>query len=204
MTNVKAQAKFADTRQKILDAARAIMVGKGYAAVGLNEILTQAGVPKGSFYHYFKSKDDFGRELLEEYFSEYLEKIEGYLGGDGRPAKQRLMNYFDHWLDSQCNECQEEKCLVVKLSAEVTDLSEQMRQSLQQGIDKVQARLARCVAEAIANKELITSQSPDQLARELYCLWLGATLVTKVNRTPDALQMAMSVTRERLALEAIH
>ena len=203
MSSEKTQAKFADTRQKILDAARAIIVGKGYAAVGLNEILSQAGVPKGSFYHYFKSKDDFGREMLEEYFSEYQVTLDSYLGGS-LPAKQRLMNYFEHWLESQCNECQEEKCLVVKLSAEVTDLSEQMRQALQQGMDKVQERLGKCVAEAIASGELATTQTAEELARELYSLWLGATLVSKVNRSADALQMAMSVTRQRLAMEALH
>lgn len=204
MSSQKTQAKSADTRQKILDTARAIIVGKGYAAVGLNEILNQAGVPKGSFYHYFKSKDDFGRELLEAYFSEYMEKLDSLLGGSGVPAKQRLMKFFEHWQESQCNACQEEKCLVVKLSAEVTDLSEQMRQALQQGIDKVQGRLAKCVAEAIDSGELVVSESPEELARELYCLWLGATLVSKVNRSADALQMAMSITRQRLALEAIH
>lgn len=204
MSSAKTQTRYADTRQKILNAARAIIVGKGYAAVGLNEILSQAGVPKGSFYHYFKSKDDFGRELLQAYFSEYMEKLENLLGGGGVPAKQRLMRFFEHWQESQCNDCQEEKCLVVKLSAEVTDLSEQMRQALQQGIERVQGRLGNCVAEAIASGELVVSQSADELARELYCLWLGATLVSKVNRSADALRMAMSLTRQRLALEALH
>ena len=204
MSSDKTQARFADTRQKILDSARGIILGKGYAAVGLNEILSNAGVPKGSFYHYFKSKDDFGRVLLEEYFSEYLIKIESCLGNRELPAVQRLLNYFEHWLDSQCSDCQEEKCVVVKLSAEVTDLSEQMRQTLQQGIQKVQARLTQCIAEAIDADELKLQQQPEELAHELYYMWLGATLVGKVNRTPDALQFCMRTTRQRLSANAIH
>ena len=54
-----------DTRQQILDTARGIIVGKGFSAVGLSEILAAAGVPKGSFYHWFRSKEQFGEALLE-------------------------------------------------------------------------------------------------------------------------------------------
>jgi len=204
MNSARTQAKSADTRKKILDIARAVILGKGYAAVGLNEILTRAGVPKGSFYHYFKSKDAFGRELLEDYFAEYRDKLERFLGDNSVPANRRLLNYFEYWQESQCNDCQEEKCLVVKLSAEVTDLSEQMRQALQKGMEQSQQRIARCVSEALDNGELASAQPADELARELYSLWLGATLISKVNRSADALHLAMGITRQRLGLEAVH
>ena len=68
-----------DVRQEILDTAQIIISGKGYAAVGLNEILAAAGVPKGSFYHYFESKDAFGEALLESYFETYLEDLDAML-----------------------------------------------------------------------------------------------------------------------------
>ncbi len=200
MTSDKTQAKFNDTRQRVLDVARVIILGKGYAAVGLNEILTQAAVPKGSFYHYFKSKDDFGRELLEDYFSEYMVMLEGYLGDKSLSSSQRLMRFFDYWLTSQCSECAEEKCLVVKLSAEVTDLSEQMRIALQQGVAKVLQRLTLCIAEAIKDNEIRAAQSAEVLARELYYMWLGATMISKLNRSSDALDAAMAATRTRLGL----
>ncbi len=200
MSSDKTQTKFNDTRQRVLDVARVIILGKGYAAVGLNEILTQAGVPKGSFYHYFKSKDDFGRELLESYFSEYMVMLEGYLGDQKLTPCQRLMRFFDYWLTSQCSECAEEKCLVVKLSAEVTDLSEQMRLALQQGVEKVRQRLTRCIDEAFQANEIRAEQTADELARELYYMWLGATLVSKLNRGSDALNAAMSATQIRLGL----
>lgn len=56
-----------DTRQSILDTAQRVMAHKGFAAVGLNEVLAEAGVPKGSFYHYFASKDAFGEALMKNY-----------------------------------------------------------------------------------------------------------------------------------------
>jgi TetR/AcrR family transcriptional repressor of nem operon len=62
------KASHADTRQHILDTGNRIIAAKGFSAVGLNEILQAAEVPKGSFYHYFKSKEQFGEALLEAFF----------------------------------------------------------------------------------------------------------------------------------------
>ena len=56
---------YTDVRQHILDTGRSIILGKGFSAVGLNEILATAQVPKGSFYHYFKSKEVFGEAMVE-------------------------------------------------------------------------------------------------------------------------------------------
>src|ERR1700742_2378050 len=64
-----------DVRQHILDSAYLLMGRKGFTAVGLNELLTAAGVPKGSFYHYFDSKESFGEALLEDYFAGYLKHM---------------------------------------------------------------------------------------------------------------------------------
>ena len=63
-------------RDTILDVGQRIMAGKGFSAVGLNEILVSAGVPKGSFYHYFGSKDAFGEALLARYFEAYLAEMD--------------------------------------------------------------------------------------------------------------------------------
>ena len=55
------------TRNKLLDAAEEIMLTKGYIATSVEEICTAAGVTKGSFFHYFKSKEDLGKVLLEKF-----------------------------------------------------------------------------------------------------------------------------------------
>src|SRR5688572_28308165 len=58
------------TKERILDAAEEIMLQKSFHSVGLNEILAAVKVPKGSFYHYFESKEHFGVELLRHYLAE--------------------------------------------------------------------------------------------------------------------------------------
>lgn len=193
-------AKSGDTRQQILDTAKCIILGKGFVAAGLNEILSSAGVPKGSFYHYFKSKEQFGTALLEDYFQEYMEQLEVALKSDGRTASERLYDYFSDWLESQSSDTTQDKCLVVKLSAEVTDLSEAMRITLKNGTDRVVARLAECVEEGINRGEFAATLDARSVTYEIYYIWIGATLLTKVHRTREALECAMNATKSRLGL----
>ncbi|HWU83000.1 MAG TPA: TetR/AcrR family transcriptional regulator [Methylophilaceae bacterium] len=194
--------KAADTRQQILHTARGIILGKGFAAVGLNEILSCAGVPKGSFYHYFKSKEQFGNAMLEDYFEEYMVMLETLLGDKTLPASSQLLGYFRYWLESQTSDTTEEKCLIVKLSAEVTDLSESMRLTLKRGTDDIIRRLAEAVDAGAREGDFPADIEVTRVTHELYYLWLGATLLTKVQRNRDALERAYRATCERLGVAA--
>mgnify|MGYP002277163983 CR=1 FL=1 len=198
--NQAASSRYSDTRQHILTTAQTIILGKGFAAVGLNEILKTAGVPKGSFYHYFESKEHFGSVLLENYFDQYMLTLEAHFLGDDSSAVDRLIHYFDNWKISQCGDTTTDKCLVVKLSGEVTDLSESMRLALKQGTHRVINRLASVVQEAIDNGEISIEDDARTVTEEIYYLWIGATLLTKVNHNPDALHVAMNALRARLNL----
>jgi len=198
--NQAARSRTSDTKQHILSTAQNIILGKGFAAVGLNEILKTAGVPKGSFYHYFESKEHFGSSLLDNYFDQYMVVIDEQLRNDGTPAVDRLIRYFANWKTSQCNDTTTDKCLVVKISGEVTDLSETMRLALKQGTHRVIKRLAKCVQEAIDNKEIDIDNDAQTVTEEIYYLWIGATLLTKVNHDHTALHVAMTALHARLNL----
>lgn len=187
-----------DVRHQILMVGQRIMSGKGYSAVGLNEILTAANVPKGSFYHYFGSKDAFGVAMLSNYFDEYLAELDSILGQPGLSMAQRLVRYFDHWRNNQSFlDCQG-KCLAVKLAAEVADLSEPMRAVLQQGTAAIIARLTAAIAAGVAEGSLTTHQSADATAAGVYQLWLGASVMVKIVRDTTPFDAAMTMTRQLL------
>jgi TetR/AcrR family transcriptional repressor of nem operon len=193
-------SKAGDTRQIILASGRVLILGKGFTAVGLNEILASAGVPKGSFYHYFKSKEQFGNALLEDYFANYLQKLDLTLQDNGSSVASRLLGFFQSWLDSQSSDHSADKCLVVKLSAEVTDLSETMRVTLKNGTEAVISRLTRAVEQAITLAEFSPNLNANNVTAEIYYMWIGASLLSKVSRTREHLQRAMSATQDRLTL----
>jgi TetR/AcrR family transcriptional repressor of nem operon len=195
-----ARPEAADVRQGILDTGRRIMAAKGFSAVGLNEILTGAGVPKGSFYHYFGSKEAFGEALLEDYFDEYLAELDETLRQPGLTMAQRLMNYWRQWQETQSFfDCQG-KCLAVKLAAEVADLSEAMRSALKRGTSGIIDRLGLAIAAGVAEGSLTIDDDPAQVAQSLYQLWLGASVMAKIVRTTQPFGAAMMTTRQILRL----
>lgn len=196
---------YLEIKRSILMAGRAIIAQKGFSGVGLSEILTAAAIPKGSFYHYFGSKEDYGRELVQHYVDGYLALLDQVLGSAGgapdavaRNARERLLIYWGYWLESQCCAEFEQRCLVVKLSAEVADLSDAMRQVLHAATANFIARIARCIDEGIAEGSLHTALDPHATATMLYQLWLGASLLGKLSRDRIPMQSAMHVTRHVL------
>lgn len=186
-----------DMRQHIIDVARLLMTNKGYTAVGLAELLSAAGVPKGSFYYYFKSKEEFGQALLEEYFSEYLGRIDALMARPGTGA-ERLLAYFNYWAETQGTDLPEGKCLVVKLGAEVCDLSEDMRSVLEVGTAKIIERITACVEMGAVDGSIHTEGDHQGFAQSLYQLWLGASLLVKVNKSTESFGKALNMTKRLL------
>lgn len=189
-----------NVRQHILDTGKTIITGKGFAGVGLNEILTAAGVPKGSFYHYFKSKELFGEALLDDYIEHYLAQMEVTLSQPGQSAARSLMDYWASWDDLDADSC-DCRCLVVKLSGEVADMSEAMRTTLLEGTNRIVGRLADSIERALADGSLLNVSDAQHTALTLYQLWLGAALLTKLRREPSALRAAWQTTLAMLSLD---
>ncbi|CDS52572.1 Transcriptional regulator, TetR family [Polaromonas sp. CG9_12] len=189
-----------DVKQHILDTGRTIILGKGFSAVGLNEILATAQVPKGSFYHYFKSKESFGEALVDSYMKDYLTHVDLLLLPDGTPAAERLMRYWQSWASTGDGQTAERNCLVVKLSGEVSDMSEAMRVALLRGTNLIIERLGLCIREGLADGSLSSDFDAKQTALTLYELWLGAALLTKIRRERSAMDAAMTATLGLLKL----
>ena len=188
------------TREVIIACAQQLMARKGYTAVGLNEILTAAHVPKGSFYYHFASKDALGEAMLRSYFEGYLADFDEILRRDGHTWAERILEYFASWIESQSSfDCQG-KCLAVKLGAEVADLSEAMRVALREGIGDITARIERAIRAGLEDESVSPTADPAATASALYELWLGASVVAKVNRSATSMDNAFAHTRMVLGI----
>ncbi len=187
-----------NTRQHILETGQRIIVGKGFASVGLNEILKTAGVPKGSFYHYFESKEQYGQALLQDYFDRYLAELDALFASPAASGHEQLMRYWQRWLGKQVDACSEQKCLVVKLGGEVADLSDAMRITLRDGTEQIVLRIARLIEAGVADGS-VPPMEPQATAQMLYQMWLGASLLGKLHRDAAALENAMTFTTKLLS-----
>ncbi|WP_074214630.1 TetR/AcrR family transcriptional regulator [Salinivibrio sp. ES.052] len=185
------------THQHLLDTGVSVMAQFGFSGVGLSAILKQAGVPKGSFYHYFASKEQFGQAVLEHYFSRYLADVNRLMTETSMRPIIRVHGYFTRWQAQYCSLDPVQTCLVVKLSAEVADLSEPMRLALRDGTDKLIGCLADTLAQA---NDVFDDKTALTTATTLYQLWLGASLLTKLHRNDSHLAQAMTITEEKLGL----
>jgi TetR/AcrR family transcriptional repressor of nem operon len=113
------------------------------------------------------------------------------------------MTYWNNWLQMQCADDPEGKCLAVKLGAEVSDLSEPMRAVLRRGTSQIIERLAGGIEAGLADGSLSGVDDPAHAAAILYELWLGATLLEKIHRNRQPLERAMRETRRMLNLPPV-
>lgn len=186
-----------DTRQHIIDTGYQLIVSKGFSNVGLSQLLKHAEVPKGSFYHYFKSKEQFGEVLIADYFSAYMVRLDELFEREEGQAYDRLISYWQRWIDISDGKCGAQKCLVVKLSAEVSDLSDLMRVELLSGAHRIIQRIANCIENG--NKDgSMKVENADQTAALLYNLWIGSSLISKLSLSLDGFEQVMTTTKKVL------
>ena len=201
MNSEHAHSERPDTRQHIIDCGRQLVAAKGFVGVGLAEILATAGVPKGSFYHYFASKEVFGAALIESYFDDYRTRLAALSAQPGQTGAQRLLTYFERWIETQQADDRAEHCLIVKLAAEIADLSDAMRSRMLAGTDAILRQLTEFIAAGQADGSIGTTEAPAVLAQFLYQAWLGASLLAKLRREPNAFDAVMQHSRILLQLK---
>ncbi|EKF64658.1 tetR family transcriptional regulator [Serratia plymuthica A30] len=163
----------------------------GFTGMGLSELLATAGVPKGSFYHYFRSKEAFGEGMLQRYFEHYDAEMQRLFSDDKSDARHQLLSYYAQAISFHCRSECHNACLAVKLSAEVSDLSEPMRHALEIGTARVIGHLQDAIERGIREGSLSITMSPAATAETLYSLWLGASLRAKIRRSVAPLTSAL-------------
>src|SRR5271157_329323 len=119
------------TKDKILAHGAQIIHQKGFKNTGIQEILYNAGVPKGSFYFYFKSKEDFGLEIID-YFNAIINGIfTRYLNDKKIPPLKRLEKLFDFYEAAFQKSGYSLGCPIGNLSLELADTNERLRVHLE-------------------------------------------------------------------------
>jgi TetR/AcrR family transcriptional repressor of nem operon len=168
------------------------MRATGYASTGVKEILDEANVPKGSFYHYFPSKEDFAREVLALYVRGESERARKVLReGRGAPLT-RLRHYFQEVIAVFGPTAPLSGCLLGNLSLEMADHSDSIQSLLRLSFGNWQATIAGVLREAIERGDLARSTKPDELAAFLLNSYEGALLRSKADRSNKPLELFMS------------
>lgn len=178
----------------LLKIGQEFFASQGFTNVGLAEILKQANIPKGSFYYYFNSKEDYGVQVIDHYIYNYIMALQSLLKSSSLSGKDRLLKYWEKWQFSQCDNNFEGHCLIVKLSSEVTDYSEPMRKAFCRGTDRILSLIAQIIAIGQKDNSIHNQADNFFIAQQLYQQWLGASLMVKIQKRSTAFTIALHFT----------
>jgi TetR/AcrR family transcriptional regulator, transcriptional repressor for nem operon len=184
-----------DVRRRLLAAGLSVVHGRGFAASGVKDITDSAGVPKGSFYAYFASKEAFAAAILEHYWADIDQRILPILDADG-PAQERITRFFHTLADEHEAGDFLLGCLIGNLSLELGGSSDAVRDQLTSILDRWDAALTACVRSGQRRSGGVrTDLEAGELAAMLIEAWEGAALRGKVtrSRTPYARFEAVTV-----------
>ena len=172
-----------DTRERILEAGAQAIAHKSFSGCGLAEILAAAGVPKGSFYHYFASKEEFGVALIERASAQHLATLAPILADHGRAPLARLRAVFELGRSHCQSQGAARQCLIPKLALETAQLSAPVQAAVKAAYDQWRAVLAEVIRAAQLRGEVRRGQDPDHLAEVLVMLWEGATIRMQIDQS---------------------
>jgi TetR/AcrR family transcriptional regulator, transcriptional repressor for nem operon len=172
------------TRDHLIEMGLQHMQKTSYCATGLNDVLALAGVSKGSFYHYFTSKEEFGSAVLQRYLDSELSRATKVLRVSTVAPIKRLRQYFEE-LSSMYGPDGDMSggCLLGNLSQEMANHSDLMQQSLQEGFRLRQIAIDAVLKEAIVCGDLPERANTPEIASFTLNSYEGALLRAKAERS---------------------
>jgi len=185
-------------RDDLIRVGREIVARQGFNATGLSDILSTADVPKGSFYYYFKSKEDFGLAIIEDVDSNYQKILAATVGNEQLSPLARLNSYFEASIaEMEENGC-ETGCLIGNLAQELAAQNELFRDRLNQILTSWETYFTNCIEAAYTAGELKEQPDAKNLARFILSGWQGAMLRAKVIRSPEPLRTFIKILFEQV------
>ena len=174
---------YADTRELLIRRGTELLSQRGVSATGLDEILKSLGVPKGSFYHYFPSKDAFVLVVLDAYTAYLLRKLDRHFGNDLLSPLNRVQAF----VDDACNGVERydysRGCLVGNLGQEVGTLNETIVRRLESIFQSWEARFAVCLQASVVAGEVRSTTDCAAMAHAFWIGWEGAILRARLMRS---------------------
>ena len=192
-----------DSRAALVDHGTQLMLRSGYAGTGLVELLEAAGVPKGSFYNHFESKEAFGVELVRRYYDTHDRRLVSLIEQADRRPLTRLHSYFEGLRQSAVDASPQVRgCLLGMFALEMAGSSERLRESVSDAFSRWQARLAELLRQAQTAGELDAGRDPQTLAAMLLDGWEGALMRARVTHDLDGLQNFIDLAFTQLLVPA--
>ncbi len=194
MARIRNEQHYNDARTKLLVVGLNLIRTHSYVGVGINDLLREADIPKGSFYHYFSSKEDFGVEVSRYYNEQQLASAEHILKDTGCSPADRLKIFFETAYDEFEALDFTRGCLMCNLSTELADEEPAFQEALQSHWQALSSVIADCIAETDKADLGLAHLSDAEAADWLLNSWSGALTRMKAVRNGTPLKLFLKTT----------
>lgn len=177
------------TKQKILNVGAGLVRRKGFNHTGIQEILDEAKVPKGSFYFYFESKESFGLELIEVYVDFFKSKMEEVLTDKNISGLKRIRLFLNNFNELFISENYTGGCPLGNLAQEMGDLNERFSKKVSQAFVMMESYIQNCLKDAIKSNELTKKINVAEMAQFILNSWEGAVIRMKVEKSVEPIKL---------------
>lgn len=168
------------TKERLLNAAQELMLAKGFTATTVDEICEAAKLTKGSFFHYFESKDHLGQELLRR-FCESAAKMHQAFCGDEKDPLKRVYRYIDSLIELSQDPAMGKGCLLGLFSQELCEVNTKIQTACEKGFAEWAGQFGQELAQAKAKYAPRKSFNPHELAEHMIAVIEGALILSKAH-----------------------
>jgi TetR/AcrR family transcriptional repressor of nem operon len=175
-------------RDKLLTEGLRVVHERGFAGASVRDIVAAAGVPQGSFTNHFTSKEAFGLEIINLYFSESCSMLESTLRNEALTPLARLRAYVDANTSRLNTTGMRNGCLFGNFIAEASEHSDAIRQRIVVILAELERAIADCLRAAVQAGELLPDFECARIAAFTLAALQGATLLAKAQRSPQPVE----------------
>ncbi|MEH6728862.1 MAG: TetR family transcriptional regulator C-terminal domain-containing protein [Hyphomicrobiales bacterium] len=193
------------TKQRLIDAGLRMLLKHGYNDLGIQALLAETRIPKGSFYHHFKDKEDFALQVVDSYMTQVHKGLDISFADPKRPPLLRVRDFFEMTQKSYREEGYM-GCLLGGLGQELSGVSEVFRDKIAECFSAIAKRVASCLEEARERHDIPADSNVQEMADLLVDCWEGATLRSRLQKNPTSLDamldfyfLAVATNRQRQA-----
>ena len=173
-------------REKLLDQGLKLFISQGYHGTGIKEVVDQIKVPKGSFYNYFESKEQFGAEVIRHYSKEVVSNMATWLNGSEDNALSALKQFFEQ--EMQRHQEVKAGCIIGNLGAELGGSSQLCQQAMLEGFKAMKQQFLRALKRGQNQGSIRDDISAEELADFLVNAYEGALVRMQVEQSIEPIR----------------
>lgn len=186
-------------KKDILQKGQDLVREQGYHNTGINNILKVCGIPKGSFYNFFSSKEDFALQIIDLCGKQSADLFTSLLSDTNHSPLQRIKSLYETLIHMQEEGNYRNGCLISNLAFEVAGLNEKMANMIDHHYQIELDIISACIQEGQDTGEITQTFPARQLAKYIHNGFHGSLLEMKSQRNAEATHLSLNMSMQILA-----